>query len=201
MQKNVIIIGAGGHGKVIADIVEASGDKLIGFFDDNLSGKIMGYDILGKTENYAEYPEAFFVIAVGNNKIRRKIAEKIKGAKLYTAIHPSASVSKYAKIGAGSVVCAGGVVAPEVKLGEHCIVNHGAVADHECKIGAFTHISPNASVCGQCEIGESCHIGAGAVIKNNVFICKNVTVGIGAAVAKSIDESGTYVGIPAVRIK
>ena len=201
MSKEVVIIGAGGHGKVIADIVEASGDKLIGFLDDKLSGKIMGYDILGTSDNYADYPNAFFIIAVGNNEIRKKIADKISGVNLYTACHPKAGIANSASIAQGSVVCANSVVAPEVKIGKHCIVNHGAVVDHECQIGAFTHISPNASVCGQCEVGENCHIGAGVSIKNNVYICDSVTVGVGAAVTKSINESGTYVGVPAIRIK
>lgn len=201
MSKKVVIIGAGGHGKVIADIVLASGDSLLGFLDDKASGKIMGFEVLGKTDSFSEFPDAYFVIAVGNNKARKNISETIKDAKIYTAVHPSASVSRFAEIGEGSVICAGSVIAPEAKIGAHCIINHGVDVDHECVIGDFTHISPNACVCGQCKIGECTHIGAGASVKNNIEICSDVILGAGAAAVKNIDVSGTYAGVPAKRIK
>lgn len=201
MNKKVVIIGAGGHGKIVADIVLASGDSVLGFLDDKASGKIMGFDVLGKTDTFKNYPDAYFIIAVGNNKARKNISETIKGAKIYTAVHPSASISRFAEVGEGSVICAGSVIAPEAKIGVHCIINHGVDVDHECIIGSFTHVSPNACICGQCKVGEFSHIGAGVSVKNNVEIGSYVILGAGAAVVKNIDVSGTYAGVPAKRIK
>lgn len=200
MNKKVIIIGASGHGKVIADIVIKSGDKIIGFLDDSLEGTVAGNKILGKTDDFSKYSDCEFIIAIGNNIIRQKISEKLSGVKWYTAIHPKAVISVISpEIGEGSVICAGSVIGPSVSIGVHTIINNCANIDHDCTIGSFTHISPNAAVCGTCSVGDFCHIGAGVAIKNNINICNRCIVGVGAAVVKNIEESGVYMGVPAVR--
>ena len=200
MKKDVIVIGAGGHGKVVADIVLSSADNLLGFLDDFACGEVMGYEVLGRTDDYTKYPNAYFVIAMGSNEMRRSVSERLKGVNWYTAIHPSAVVSQNdVTIGNGTVVMACAVINPGASIGEFDIINTGCVIEHDNRIGDFTHISPNATLCGTVSVGDMCHIGASAVVKNNISICSNVTVGAAAAVVKDITSEGTYIGVPAVR--
>ena len=198
---DVIIIGAGGHAKVIADIVIKRGDNLLGFLDDFKTDKIFGdYDVLGKIENISEFEnKAKFIIAIGNNETRKQLAQKYL-LDWYTAIHPSAQIGINCEIGEGTCIMANAVINSDSKVGEHCIVNTAAVIDHENKISDFVHISPRATLCGNVFVGECTHVGAGVVVKNNVSICDNVTVGISAAVIRDITDSGKYIGVPAKKI-
>ncbi len=198
MCKKIILIGAGGHGKVIADIIEKSGDKLIGFLDDKAQcDNVMGYPILGKIDNCTNYSDCEFLISIGNNAVRKKIAEKYTYLKYYTAIHPNAVIANSAKIECGSCVMANAVINAAARIGKHCIVNTCASIDHDCAIANYVHISPNAVLCGNVNVGEQTHIGAGVVVKNNITIGEKITVGVGAAVVKDLKNSGVYVGIPA----
>ena len=192
MCKNVIIIGAGGHGKVIADIVRKSNDNFIGFLDDDLSKE----NVIGRVSECTKYQDCYFVIGIGNNKIRKKIAEEYPELKYYTAIHPAAILSTNVKIGKGTVIMANAVINDSSEIGSYCIINTASVVEHDNCIEDYVHISPNATLCGTVKVGKETHIGAGAIIKNNISICGNVVVGIGAAIVKDIDESGTYVGVP-----
>ena len=195
---NVVIIGAGGHAKVIADIVLKSGDNLVGFLDDTKSGNVIGdYCVLGKVEDAEKFADDYeLIIAIGSNSVRKAISEKLN-AKWYTAIHPSAQIGCVAEIGEGSCVMANAAVNSCAVVGKHCIVNTGAVIEHDCRLENYVHVSPNATLCGTVSIGELTHIGAAAVVKNNISVCREVTVGVGAAVVKNITESGIYVGVPA----
>ena len=192
MNKDVIVIGASGHGKVIADIIKKCGDNIIGFLDDDLSKP----GVMGKVCECLKYNDTYFVIAIGNNKTRKMIAEKYD-INYYTAIHPTAVIADDVTIGEGSVVMANAVINPSARIGKHCIINTAAVIEHDCVIADHVHVSPNATLCGTVTVGESAHIGASAVVRNNLNIGSNVTIGIGAAVVGDIDRSGVYVGVPA----
>ncbi|MDE5985597.1 MAG: acetyltransferase [Eubacterium sp.] len=203
MSKSVIIIGASGHGKVIADIIIRSGDKVVGFLDDGVDKGtlVVGVEVLGKIEDYKNFPDCEFVIAIGNPYVRKKIADLLS-VKWYTAIHPTAVISSLdADIGAGTAIMANAVINPGVKIGRHCIINTGAVVEHDNVLRDFVHISPKAVLAGTVSVGQSTHIGVGAVVINNVSITSNCIIGGGSAVVKDITESGTYVGVPARRIK
>lgn len=193
MCKEVIVIGASGHGRVIADVISKSGDKVIGFLDDDTSK----HNVIGKVNDCLKYADKYFIIAIGNNRIRREIAEKYVNLNYYTAIHPTAVIADGVIIGAGSAVMANAVINTSTKIGRHCIVNTASVIEHDNVIGDYTHISPNATLCGAVNVGKCTHIGAGVVVRNNINITENVTVGIGAAVIRNIETSGIYVGIPA----
>lgn len=198
-MKKVIIIGASGHAKVIADIVIKGGDELVGFLDDNaaLPEKIIGYPYLGIVDKYLDYSEnCYFIIGIGNNSIRKKIAEKIS-VNWYTAIHPSAQIAIDVQICEGTAIMANVVVNTSASIGKHCIINTGAIVEHDNKLGDYVHISPNATLCGTVSVGNSTHIGAGVTVKNNTTICDNVIVGAGGVVVKDIDEKGIYIGVPA----
>ena len=203
-MKAVIIIGASGHGKVIVDIVLKSGDRLVGFLDDNPNKdkNFIGFPVLGVVDDYREYREQGieFVIAIGNVEIRERIARKLKDVSWYTAIHPSAVISDIdVDIGVGTVVMANAVINTGAKIGKHCIINSSAVVEHDNKIDDFVHISVGAKLAGTVSVGKSSWIGIGATVSNNVNICGNCMIGAGTVVVKDIRDAGTYIGVPAKR--
>lgn len=195
MFRKVIIIGASGHGKVIADIIKANNDEVVGFLDDDTKK-----ETLGKITDYIKYIDYEFVIAIGNSQIRERLAKELK-CKWYTAIHPTAVVSPSIKIGEGTVIMPEAVINADAIIGKHCIINTRAVAEHDNIIGDYSHISVGAKLGGTTNIGKSCWIGIGATVSNNITICDNVIIGAGAVVVDNITEPGTYVGVPAKKIK
>lgn len=203
MNKKVIIIGAGGHAKVVADIIEKSGDQIIGFLDDRIEKgtKVIGdYKVIGNLNNKCQLSitnsNYEFIIAIGNNQTRKEISNT-PNLKFYTAIHPSAQIGLDVEIKEGTVIMANACINSSAKIGKHCIINTGAIIEHDNKIEDFVHISPNVSLGGTVKIGENTHVGIGSIIKNNITVCKNCTIGAGAVVVKDILKAGTYIGVPA----
>lgn len=192
-SKKVIVIGASGHGKVIADIVRASGDEFFGFLDDDISKKTLGI-----VSDWEKHLDCYFVIGIGNAEVRERLSKL--PLKWYTAVHPTAVISPSAKIGNGTVVMPSAVINASAIIGKHCIVNTSAVVEHDNSIGDYSHISVGTKLGGTVEVGKRCWIGIGSVVKNNTNICDDVTIGAGAVVVKNIIESGTYVGVPAKRL-
>lgn len=202
MNKKIVIIGAGGHGRVVADIAEACGDTVIGFLDDSntINNKV---NIIGKSvdaEKYCDGATELFV-AVGNCKIREKLMNSLPNAKWYTAIHPSAIISPSAVIGEGTCVMPNAVVNNSAVIGRGTIINTCASVDHDDVIGDFVHIACGAHLAGTVTVGNGTWVGIGSIISNNVSLCANLMVGAGAVVVKDITEEGTYVGVPARKIK
>lgn len=197
-----ILVGGSGHARVILDCIRASGGEVAGILDDGLvqGTSVLGVPVLGKTAEYAAYQGHSFVIAIGNNAVRRRIAQSMD-VRWGTVIHPSAVVSPYAFLGAGTVVMPGAVINAGAVVGSHCIINTGAVVEHDNALGAFVHISPRAALGGTVTVGEGTHVGIGACVRNNIEICGGCTIGAGAAVVKNITEPGTYAGVPAEKIK
>lgn len=211
MSKKVVIIGAGGHAKVIADIIQKSGDIVYGFLDDNIEKgtiiannenlKVIG-DLNARFSLPVTHSELEFIIAIGDNKRRKEVAEKnVPNIKFYTAIHPSAIIGLDVTIEAGTVIMANACINASTKIGKHCIINTGTIIEHDNVIKDYVHVSPNATLCGTVTVGELTHIGASATVKNNINITKNCTIGAGAVVVKNIEEEGTYVGVPAKRMR
>ena len=204
MSERVIVIGASGHGKVVADIVVRRGDTLLGFLDDNkaLPPEISGIPILGKLADYAKYKDASFVVGIGSSAIREKIVRQLADVRWYTAIHPSAVISTLdTYIGAGSVIMANAVINPSAHVGEHSIINTSAVVEHDNYVGDFSHISVGVRLGGTVSVGSFTWVGIGATVSNNVSICDHCMIGAGAVIIRDIKESGTYVGVPARKIK
>lgn len=203
MPESVVIIGASGHGKVIADIIIKSGDRVVGFLDDGVEKgtDVAGIEVLGTVGDYAKWADFSFVIAIGDPYVRGKIADKLP-VKWYTAIHPAAVISSLdVKIGEGTVVMANAVINSCAKIGKHCIINTSAVVEHDNVLEDFVHISPNAALAGAVQVGKFTHIGVGACVKQVTSIAPNCTIGAGAAVVKNINEKGIYAGTPARKIK
>ena len=197
----LIIIGASGHGRVVADLAKKCGYDEIVFLDNNPNlSTCAGYPVLG-TDAMVSQLEGDLFIAVGNGQIRKKLMEREVGRCYPVLIHPNAVVADDVVIGCGSVVMAGAVINPGVQIGRGAIINTCASVDHDCKLDDFVHVSVGAHVAGTVTIGENTWIGAGATVSNNVNICGGCMIGAGAVVIKDIDEPGTYIGVPALKKK
>lgn len=198
-MKRLLIIGASGHGKVVADIATKCGYTDIVFLDDDETVKWCGkYPVTAKSDLIKEL-DGDVVVAVGNAAIRQKLMGKIDENRMVSLIHPNAVVAEDVEMGEGSVVMAGAVINPGSRLGKGCIVNTASSIDHDCKLGDYVHVAVGAHLAGNVEVGERSWIGAGATVSNNVRICGGCMVGAGAVVVKNIKEGGTYVGVPARR--
>ena len=193
-MKKIVILGAGGHAHVIADIVEAEGNKVVAFLDDDLNKE----DCSGQISSYKKYIDCEFIIGIGNADVREKLSTL--DVKWHTAIHPSAIISKTAKICEGTVVMPNAVINARSVIGNHCIINTGAIVEHDNKIADFAHISVGANLGGTVSIGRKTWVGIGSTLKNNVSIVDNVIIGAGAVVVKNIEEAGTYIGVPTQKI-
>lgn len=191
-KMKLTIIGASGHGKVVADIARLNGYDSIEFLDDdeNLT-TCGGYPVVGKT-NKDVYGDVF--VAIGNADIRERLS---KGRKLISLIHPSAVIADDVEIGEGTVVVAGVVINAGAKIGCGCIINTSSSIDHDCNVGDYVHVSVGSHLCGTVVVGNKTWIGAGATVSNNVKICGGCIIGVGAVVIKDINQLGTYVGVPA----
>lgn len=199
-MKKLIIIGAGGHGKVVADIAKRNNYTDIAFLDDDPAVKGCGrYPVIGTALDAPKYSDADFIVAVGNSAVRERLQEwlSIQKFSIVTLIHPAATLAEDVVIGEGSVVMAGAVINPGTVLGKGVIVNTCASVDHDCLVGQYTHISVGVRIAGTVSIGDNAWIGVGAVISNNITVGPRCTVGAGAVVLNDITESGTYVGVPA----
>ncbi len=202
-MRKLIIIGASGHGKVIADIASQCGYTELTFLDDDVSVKsCMGYPVLGKSTEFIRYTSAECFVAVGKADIREKIQQKIvrQGLRLAILVHPEAVVAKTVSMGKGTVVMAGAVINPDTKIGEGCIINTGSSVDHDNVLEDYVHVSVGSHLAGGVHVGKATWIGAGAVVSNNVNICDNCTIGAGAVVVRDITIPGTYVGVPAKKV-
>lgn len=189
------MIGASGHGEVVADIARLNGYTDIYFLDDDQSKRYCGrYDVVGTTDEVPRGQEAF--VAIGNAKIRKKFCQRYYN-QLVTLIHPSAVIAENVKIGRGTVIMAGAVINPGSVIGDGCIVNTSSSVDHDNVIGEYSHISVGSHLAGTVHVGENCWIGIGTVVSNNINICSDVIVGAGATVIRDITEQGTYIGVPA----
>lgn len=198
-EKRLVIIGAGGHGKVAADIARKQGYKVICFLDDTA---IAGVE--GKVSEFGRFLDnADFFVAIGNSAVREKITNELqsKGARIVCLIHPNAVVAENVRIGKGTIIMAGAVVNTDTEISDGVIINTCASVDHDCKIARYVHIAVGAHVCGTVEIGEHTWVGAGAILINNISICAECMIGAGAAIIGSIDTKGTYVGVPGRKIK
>ena len=200
-MKELIIIGASGHGKVVADIAKKNGYSLISFLDDNTAvTECDGYKVVGKTSDFVNYGCDMFV-AIGNSQTRKKIQSQLEkeNKNIVSLVHPAAVIADTVKIGCGTVVMAGAVINSASTIGKGCIINTCASVDHDNNIGEFVHISVGAHLAGTVTVDNNTWLGIGAVVSNNINICSDCIIGAGAVVVKNIEEKGTYIGVPAKR--
>ena len=195
--RKLVILGASGHGKVVADIAVKNGYTEIVFLDDNPAVTLCaGYPVLGPISLLAETEGDVFA-AIGNAGIRRKETERFRDRVFPVLVHPGAVIAPDAVIGAGTVIMAGAVVNPGAVIGKGCIINTCASVDHDCVLGDYCHVAPGAHLCGTVSVGAETWIGAGATVSNNLTICGGCMIGAGAVAVKDITVPGTYIGVPA----
>lgn len=197
------ILGASGHGKIIAEIAELNNFKEIHFFDDRWPelDKVEHWPVCGDTDALLRQASLFdlIIVAIGNNLIRLAKHQQLLavGAASPPLIHPRAIVSHYAKLGQGCVVMAGAVVNPFCYIGDACIINTSASLDHDCQLGDGVHISPGVNLAGSVRIGQRSWIGIGAQVKQLVSIGIDSIVGAGATVIHNVLDNQIVVGTPA----
>lgn len=199
MKNRLFIVGASGHGKVVADIALKNGYENIAFIDDDVNRRsCLGFPVVGTCADIESLNDGQtdFVVAVGVNAERRKIAESYD-VNWVALVHPSAQIGRDVQIGAGTVVMAGAAINSNAVIGKHCIINTCAVVEHDDVLEDYVHISPKAALGGAVRVGTGTHIGIGATVCNNISIDKDCVIGAGAAVVKTIGKSGVYVGVPA----
>ncbi len=204
-RNKLLIIGASGHGRVVADIaIKMNRWQQIAFLDDDeeIQSPIR-VKVIGKSNDAFTYINDYDIfVAIGNNKTREKIQTQlgVAGANIPTLIHPSTIIGEKVEVGIGTVVMAGVVINCCSTIGEGCIINTGAVIDHDNVIEDYVHISPGARLAGTIKVGQGSWLGIGSVVSNNVNIISGCMIGAGAVVVKDITEPGTYVGVPARRV-
>ncbi|WP_372741151.1 acetyltransferase [Neptunomonas sp.] len=202
-MSRLAVLGASGHGKVIADIAEQTGWKLVDFFDDAWPGlrhnshwKVVG----GSSElisSLNQYDGVF--VAIGNNSIRLKKLIELEqaNAHIVSLIHPSAIVSTYSHMGKGSVVMPGAIINVDASVGDGCIINTGASVDHDCELGRGVHLSPGVRLSGSVRVSDGAWLGIGSCVRQSTFIGANAVVGAGAVVVNDVEENVTVTGNPA----
>ncbi len=204
---DVIIVGAGGHGQVVADILQQAYEnggkyKPIGFVDDALDKSdcyILGLPILGAVKQINQFQHDAIVIAIGNNKIRAKLWQRFtKENKLFVnAIHPSTIIAPDVKIGLGTVICAGVIINTGTKIGNNAILNTGCTIDHHNQINDHVHIAPGCHLGGAILVEQGGFVGIGSAILPNIHIAQWSIVGGGSLVNRDVAKLTTVVGVPA----
>lgn len=200
MNKRYCIYGASGHAKVIVEIIEKSGDFIRILYDDDPGKKLLlNYNVVND-KAVLSLTGVEWIIAIGNNLIRKKIATA--NSLLYgIAIDVKSNISMAAEVGIGTVIMPGVTINSSTKIGAHSIINTNASIDHDCTLKNFVHVSPNATLCGGVTIGDGTHIGAGAVIVPGIHIGKWATIGAGSVIINDVPDHVTVVGNPGKAIK
>ncbi|WP_448553794.1 acetyltransferase [Thalassotalea montiporae] len=202
----LMIIGAGGHGRVVADCAETMNkyDEIV--FADAIYPKETinsRWPTVTSDKDWSKYLKHYeFIVAVGNSDTRLAITQNIAntGGRLATLIHPRAIVSPYSTIGQGSVVFANAVIGIDSLIGVACIINHNATVDHDCQLGDACHIAPGANISGEATLGNKVWAGVGCSVIQCCKLADNVYLGAGTVVIKDIEQAGTYVGNPARKL-
>lgn len=205
-QKNLILVGGGGHCKSVIDVAESAGYNILGIIDmpEEVGKSVLNYKVIGTDEEIPQYVEkAEFIITIGfikNPAIRIRIYNRIKevGGQLATIIASTAHVSHYATLGEGTVVMHQAVVNAGVKVGENCIINTFCNIEHDAIISGQCHISTGTIVNGDCKVGERVFVGSQAVLVNGITVGDDIVIGAGSVVRKSISVKGIYAGNPAI---
>jgi len=204
MNKQLLILGAGGHAKVVIDTALAMGMSIVGLVDDNTNlwgKKLLGFPILGGFEEIKKYSQIQLIHGIGNNKVRRKLAEQFCQHEFASLIHPRAYLGKDSSIGRGSVVFANAIIQPCAKIGDHCIINTAATVDHDCIVEDFVHLAPGTHLTANVEIKSGVFLGAGCIAIPGTKIGSWTTVGAGSTIIKSLEAGSLAVGTPAKIIK
>ena len=196
-SSGITLYGAGGHCKVVMDILESMGQHVDLIVDDSPEDQLfMGTKCTKPTDTYHKV-----IVTIGNCKIRKAIAERISATEFPTAIHPSAIISPHSTVGKGTVVMQGVIAQSCAEIGNHCILNTKSSVGHDVKIHDYVHVASGATICRGSEIGECTWIGAGTVVKQGIRSGKNCMIGAGSVVVKDIPDNVVAYGNPCRTIR
>lgn len=203
----LVIVGAGGHAREVADVVQACVDAgedlaLRGFVDDDATmhgQRLCGHPVLGPVDWLGRNPDVEVILGVGSPRSKYAIAQKLAGlrARYRTLIHPRAEITRWVRIGEGVVITAGCVITNEIELGDHVHLNRLSTVGHDCVVGDFVHLAPGAVLSGNVKVGTGCDIGTNACVIENIAIGEWTIVGAGATVISDLPDHVTAVGVPA----
>jgi sugar O-acyltransferase (sialic acid O-acetyltransferase NeuD family) len=210
-EKKIILVGGGGHCKVVIDAIRSRGEyHIFGIIDSRISGRpVSGVRVIGRDGDLPQIFKkdkiryAFVAVgSIGDCTIRQEIAARLKriGFNLAVISHLSASVSVETKIKEGTFLSAGTIVNPGAKIGANAIINTAAVIEHDCQVGDYAHISPGAILCGEVKVGNCSHVGAGATIIQGVSIGRHTLIGAGSLVVNDFGDNIKAFGIPAKKV-
>lgn len=198
----VVVYGAGGHARVVADVVACLGYHVIGWVDDVMAAGTVrhGLTVLGPASwLQGREKEVSVALGIGANHIRKETFENCArfGVACPAFVHPRATVAANARLSDGCVVMAGAIINPGAEVEIGAIINTGAIVEHDCRVGAFAHISPHATLTGAARVGAGTHIGASATVLPGIEVGAETTIGAGAVVVRSIPSKVTAFGVPA----
>lgn len=207
MNCPVIILGAGGHAKVLIDTLRLLSTELLGIVDADPNKKnqlLLDVPVLGSDDEVMKHPveKIFLVNGIGSvrgDPLRRRLFEhfKSKGYRFSSVVHPSSIIASDVILSEGTQIMAGAVVQAGCHIGINTVINTGAVVDHDCHIGGHVHIAPGVTLSGGIWVGESTHIGTGATVIQGIKIGRNSLVAAGAVVIRDVPDDATVAGIPA----
>jgi sugar O-acyltransferase (sialic acid O-acetyltransferase NeuD family) len=198
-EQHLILIGAGGHARVVLDVIRQSGREVLGLYDDmpqKLGTLLSGVPVVGPVDELRKAERFFGIVAVGDNEARRRLVERLPNGSWVNAIHPRSIISE-AVVGQGSVIMAGAVVQPGAVVGKHSIINTAASLDHDCVVGDYVHVGVGVHLCGRVVVEDSVLLGVGAVVVPGVRIGRRSIVGAGAVVVRDVADHGLLYGVPA----
>ena len=206
MNNKIVILGASGHGSVVAEIAQLNGYSTFFLDDDEQKAghSINGVECIGKLKKLRELcPKSFLVaLGVGDNKTRKRLYKLVNdlGFQMPNLIHPTAVVSESSVLGDANLVGCRAILNPHCSIANGSIINTSAVVEHHVSVASFVHLSPGSILCGAANVGEACWIGANATIIECVRLQNNITIGANSCVINDIDAPGCYAGSPTRRI-
>jgi sugar O-acyltransferase (sialic acid O-acetyltransferase NeuD family) len=197
---DVVVIGAGGHAKVVISSLIAAGYNVVAAFDDDPSKKgknLLGVEIVGSIDDVQTQSCLRGVVAIGHNRTRAAIVERLSFMQWVSVVHPRAFVDDSVEIGEGTLIFAGAMVQPDAVIGEYVIINTGATVDHDCHLGDFVHVAPGSHLGGGVQLGQGCFLGIGSSVIPYKKIGAWATVGAGGVVVNDIPKNALVIGVPA----
>lgn len=206
-MKELVVIGGGGFAKEIVWLADDCGRKVKGVLDDNIEIQgtlIAGASIIGVINDWVNFSECEFIIAIGSPRIRRLVVNtmELKGIPTFAKlIHPSVRMSEYVEIGEGAIICAGSILTVDISIGKHCILNLNVTVGHECCFDDYVTVAPMVAVSGNVGLHECVEIGTGAVLRQGLTLEQGSMLGMGAVLTKNISENYIFAGNPARKLK
>lgn len=202
MAERLVIVGAGGHGREVLDIIDAVGGyEVLGFVDDGEPDqRLLRVPLLGPVSTIDELSDVHVVLGIGDPRVRAEVAARTSAPPSPPMVHPMASTGSHCRIGQGSVIAAGARLTTNVTIGDHCYVGPNATIGHDSVLDDFATLYPGTVVSGSVQVGRAATIGAGASVKQGVAIGPRAVVGMGAATTHSVTAETTVVGVPARRV-